>query len=115
MIISRAVSLVGAIALVGAANAADPAPADVPMVTIADLGRPYTVIDGTCATAMYPPITLTDGFAATLTNASKALSVIAKRNGADAVVGMTVSWETPNSIGSKGRVLLCGTMVKFKQ
>lgn len=98
----------------GAAFAANPAAPDIEMVTIADIGRPYTVIDGTCATAAYPPITLTDGFPATLTNASKALAVIAKRAGADAVVGMTVSWETPNSVGAKGRVLLCGTMVRFK-
>ena len=86
----------------------------MPMVTISDIGRPYTVIDGVCASSMYPPITVTDGFDQTLNSASKSLAKIARQQGADAIVGMTVSWETPNSVGSKGRILLCGTMIKFK-
>ncbi|UVO53057.1 hypothetical protein [Sphingomonas sp. SUN039] len=96
------------------ALAASPKAATIQMVTISDVGRPHTVIDGACAAAMYPPMTMADGFDKTLNNAQSALADVAKRNGADAVVGMTISWETPNSVGAKGRVLVCGTLVKFK-
>lgn len=100
--------------------------ADAPFltVTITDIGRPYKVLDGGCATGEVP------GFHAdTQTIFQLAAGVAgnnlvkqAKAHGADAIVGMTVmpipEQPKPNcgacTFGEHSAVMICGTFVKFQ-
>ena len=102
-------------ALCGAAASAKPdSGLAVPIITTSDPGKPYVIIDGACFNATYTPVAAGDGFGPTLNSVMKQASDVAKQQGADAIIGMNVTWEGPNTLTHKGRVVMCGTLVRLK-
>ncbi len=92
--------------------------------TITDIGRPYSVIDGVCFFEANPRLTnpSTAGMLeSALQAASKRLNEIAKKAGADALVGMQVTPVmipdplNPRDVLTNSGVYLCGTLVKFNE
>jgi hypothetical protein len=84
------------------------------MVTITDLGRPYTVLDGACAYGRATGFNIMNPeFESAFQTAAERLSAIAKAHGGDAVVGMQ-AMPISESAGDRNGVLVCGTVVKLK-
>jgi len=93
--------------------AADSAPNFI-IATVADIGRPYTVLGGDCAFGTGASAgfdMFTPELESAATGASVRLMQKAQKQGGDAVVGAIVS--THNEDHRNG-VLVCGTIVKFK-
>lgn len=93
-------------------------------VTITDIGRPYTIIDGFCffkGQTNDISLSMETMFGSALTAANKVIVANAKAVGADAVVGMNiqaVGIPDPSNAAnyfSHSGVMVCGTWVKFKQ
>ena len=82
--------------------------------TTTDIGRPYTVLDGACVYQQFESFSFSGDPLANAVNAAfKQMSEVAKRLGADALVGFDVDFASRPMKGEEGRVLLCGTLVTF--
>lgn len=82
--------------------------------TIEDIGRPYSVLDGACVSQQFPGLSFSgDRLQKSVDEAFKKMASLAKKLGADALVGFDVDYDRHPDKG-EGRVLLCGTLVKFK-
>ncbi len=83
--------------------------------TIEDIGRPYEVIDGICMHQVFPRHSaFKDPLAVALQKAFEKIEQAAKEAGADALIGFDVDFSYETMKGNKPRVLVCGTLVKFK-
>lgn len=100
---------------IGASAAATVEPASsFQMVTITDIGRPYTALDGACAYGKATGFNImAPEFESAFQSAAAKLVTIAKQHGGDAIVGMQAS-PISETAGDRNGVLLCGTVVKFK-
>ena len=82
--------------------------------TTTEIGRPYTVVDGACVYQQFESFSFSgDPLANAVTGAFRQMSDMAKRVGADALVGFDVDFASRPMKGEEGRVLLCGTLVTF--
>lgn len=83
--------------------------------TIENIGRPYTVIDGICVYQEFPSFSVSgDPLEAAVRGAFKKVEAAGKKFGADALVGFDMDFASRPMKGEEGRVLLCGTLVKFR-
>ena len=90
--------------------------ASIPMVTTDDLGRPQQIIDGACGFGEFPRMTLgTDNMLVALRDAFESLAQQVRAAGGDALVAFDVDFENRVPPGEEGRVLVCGTIVRFTQ
>jgi hypothetical protein len=82
--------------------------------TTENIGRPYTVIDGACVYSQASGFSMKgDPIEASIAKAFEKIEVIAKKAGADALVGFDIDFANRTQ-KDEGRVVLCGTLVKFK-
>lgn len=82
--------------------------------TVADVGRPYDVIDSVCVYQEFPRFSLRgDPLQNALAGAFQQVQERARAAQADALVGFDVDFTSPAQ-GEEGRLLLCGTLVKFR-
>lgn len=90
-----------------------PSFAQVLMVTIEDIGQPYTVIDGHCFYSEAAGFSLKgDPIANAMNEAFKNVELQGTQLGANAFVGMDVDFANRTE-KDEGRVVVCGTFVKF--
>ena len=94
---------------------------NVVLVTVEDLDRPYELVtafpaigmaEWGGATRVPPGGGLTDPGLTAITRALERLGEIAKQQGADAVVGVKIDFESPLG-GEEGRAIAYGTLVRF--
>jgi hypothetical protein len=82
--------------------------------TITDIGRPYTVVDGTCAYGKATGFNImSPEFESAFQAGATRLAAAAKAHGGDAIVGMQVV-PISESAGDRNGVMVCGTIVKLK-
>jgi len=93
-----------------------PVSAGVTIITGEDLGRPYQIIES------YPAVIYQqfadfsikgDPLQNAVVKGLKKLRIVAEQHGADAVIGTRIEFANRTS-KDEGRVLLYGTLVKFK-
>jgi hypothetical protein len=93
---------------------AGPASAGILAVTIENIGRPYEVIEGKCIYQEAAGFSFKDDpIDSAVKNAFVKMEKIALTLGADAFVGFDIDFAN-RSQKDEGRVVLCGTFVKFK-
>lgn len=89
------------------------ASADLLTSTTEDIGRPYKVIDGACVYSQAKGFSFKgDPIEGSIAKAFEKMEVIAKKAGADALVGFDIDFANRTQ-KDEGRVVLCGTLVKF--
>lgn len=82
--------------------------------TTEDIGQPYKVIDGACVYSQASGFSFKgDPIEGAIAKAFEKMEVIAKKAGADALVGFDIDFANRTQ-KDEGRVVLCGTLVKFK-
>lgn len=98
----------------GRASDSDGETNHIPMVTTNDLGRPQEIIDGACGFGEFPRMTLgTDNMLVALRDAFESLAQQVRAADGDALVAFDVDFENRVPPGEEGRVLVCGTIVRF--
>lgn len=95
--------------------AAGPASAALPSFTIENLGRSYTAIEGLCVYQEAKGFSFkTDPIEGAIQGAFTQMEARAAELGADALVGFDIDFANRTQ-KDEGRVVLCGTLVKFDQ
>jgi hypothetical protein len=88
--------------------------AGIMTVTIENVGRPYDVLDGVCVYQQFAGFSLRgDPLPNALARAMQQIGERARAVQADALVGMDVDFDSPSE-GEEGRVMVCGTLVRFR-
>jgi hypothetical protein len=83
-------------------------------VTIDDIGRPYDVLDGACVYQQFAGFSFRgDPLQNALNAAFVQMEERARAVQADALVGFDLDFANPAE-GEEGRVMLCGTLVRFR-
>jgi hypothetical protein len=95
------------------AVAQQPGPGKFLTSTTENIGRPYQVLDGACVYEQFPGMSLKDPLETALASAFKKMETMARAGGADALIRFDVDFASRPQKGEEGRVLLCGTLVKF--
>lgn len=97
------------------AAAQTPGPGKFLTTTTDDVGRPYRVLDGGCVYEQFPRMAIKDPLEVAVAGAFKKMEALAKAGGADALVRFDIDFASSPQKGEEGRVLLCGTLVKFTE
>lgn len=83
--------------------------------TIAEIGRPYTVIDAACVYQAFPKTAVSgDPLEEALATAFRRIKEMGAKAGANGLIGFDVDFPGPSAQAPTGRLLLCGTLVKLK-
>jgi hypothetical protein len=83
--------------------------------TIAEIGRPYTVIDAACVYQAFPKSAVSgDPLEEALATAFRRIKEMGAKAGANGLIGFDVDFPGPSPQAPTGRLLLCGTLVKLK-
>lgn len=88
--------------------------AELLTTTTENVGKPYDVLDAACVYQQFESFSFSgDPLPNAVNKAFEQVSKIAEKQGADAFVKFDVDFGNRTS-KDEGRVLLCGTLVKFK-
>ena len=89
------------------------ASADLLTYTIENIGRPYNVLEGTCVYQEARGFSFkTDPIESAIQGAFGQMEARAQELGADALIGFDIDFANRTQ-KDEGRVVLCGTLVKF--
>ncbi|MFC1776436.1 hypothetical protein ACFL3I_03735 [Pseudomonadota bacterium] len=82
--------------------------------TTDNIGKPYQVIDGACVYSQASGLSFKgDPIELAIAKAFEKMEALAAKTGADALVGFDIDFANRTQ-KDEGRVVLCGTLVKFK-
>lgn len=95
-------------------SAATQTAAGILATTTEDIGRPYKVIEGTCIYSQARGMSFSsDPIEGAINKAFEKMEIKARNVGADALVEFDIDFANRTQ-KDEGRVVLCGTLVKFK-
>lgn len=99
---------------VAVAQQSEQPPTTLLTVTVDDIGRPYEVLDGACVYQQFASFSFRgDPLQNAMNLAFRQMEERARAVQADALVGFDLDFANPGE-GQEGRVMLCGTLVRFR-